>query len=169
MTNTTPTQALADLTAGAEKLGLYEAVWVNFYDGEPTSVKPTQRDAEAYRSNMNAKYPHDQDKRTVLKMVPALSTTQAAQPATAPNLACKSVQARLAEQWGYVRAQPDMVPVPMRVLECAATALGNFVSDHGWSDEDMQAMDNLDAFIAQHHARMSHGITAHKGGKAGAA
>lgn len=44
------------------------------------------------------------------------------------------------------------VLVPLTLLEDASSALGNFVSDHGWSDEDMQAMDNLDAFIAQHKA-----------------
>lgn len=45
------------------------------------------------------------------------------------------------------------VLVPLTLLEDASSALGNFVSDHGWSDEDMQAMDNLDAFIAQHKAK----------------
>lgn len=44
------------------------------------------------------------------------------------------------------------VLVPVEVLEDAATAIGHFVSDHGWSDEDMQAMDNLDAYIARHKA-----------------
>lgn len=44
------------------------------------------------------------------------------------------------------------VLVPLTLLEDASSALGNFVSDHGWSDEDMQVMDNLDAFIAEHKA-----------------
>ena len=44
------------------------------------------------------------------------------------------------------------VLVPVEVLEDAATAIGHFVSDHGWSAEDMQAMDNLDAYIARHKA-----------------
>lgn len=47
------------------------------------------------------------------------------------------------------------VLVPLTLLEDASSAIGNFVSDHGWSDEDMQAMDNLDAFIAQHKAGAS--------------
>lgn len=48
---------------------------------------------------------------------------------------------------------PDgYVPVPLQVLRDASEALGNFVSDHGWGDSDMQAMDNLDAYIAQHTA-----------------
>lgn len=44
------------------------------------------------------------------------------------------------------------VLVPVELLEDAATAIGHFVSDHGWSAEDMQAMDNLDADIARHKA-----------------
>ena len=48
---------------------------------------------------------------------------------------------------------PDWyAPVPLQVLRDASEALGNFVSDHGWGDSDMQAMDNLDAYIAQHTA-----------------
>ena len=45
-----------------------------------------------------------------------------------------------------------MVRVPLQVLKDASEALGNFVSDHGWGDTDMQAMDNLDAYIARHEA-----------------
>ena len=44
------------------------------------------------------------------------------------------------------------VSVPVQVLKDASEALGNFVSDHGWGDADMQAMDNLDAYIARHEA-----------------
>ena len=44
------------------------------------------------------------------------------------------------------------ITIPIDVAEAAAEALGNFVSDHGWSDSDMQAMDNLDAYIARHKA-----------------
>lgn len=44
------------------------------------------------------------------------------------------------------------VLVPVEVLEDAATAIGHFLSDHGWSADDMQAMDNLDAYIAGHKA-----------------
>lgn len=40
------------------------------------------------------------------------------------------------------------IAVPVNVLNDASRALGNFVSDHGWSDADMQAMDNLDAYLA---------------------
>lgn len=46
----------------------------------------------------------------------------------------------------------DVVRVPLQLLKDASEALGNFVSDHGWGDADMQAMDNLDACIAQHAA-----------------
>ena len=46
----------------------------------------------------------------------------------------------------------DVVRVPLQVLKDASEALGNFVSDHGWGDTDMQAMDNLDAYIARHEA-----------------
>ena len=44
------------------------------------------------------------------------------------------------------------ITIPIDVAEAAAEALGNFVSDHGWSDSDMQAMDNLDSCIARHKA-----------------
>ncbi len=53
-------------------------------------------------------------------------------------------------------AQPDKVLVDLDVLEAAADSLGSFCSDHGWSDADMQNLDNLLAFIAQHKAK--HGI-----------
>jgi hypothetical protein len=44
------------------------------------------------------------------------------------------------------------VLVPLEVLIEASRAIGHFVSDEGWADEDMQAMDNLDFYIAQHVA-----------------
>lgn len=44
----------------------------------------------------------------------------------------------------------DVVRVPLQVLKDASEAIGNFVSDHGWGESDMQAMDNLDAYIARH-------------------
>ena len=47
------------------------------------------------------------------------------------------------------------ITIPLDVAEAAAEALGNFVSDHGWSDSDMQAMDNLDAYIARHRANQA--------------
>lgn len=40
------------------------------------------------------------------------------------------------------------VMVPVDVLKAASESLGSFVSDHGWGDADMQAMDNLDAYLA---------------------
>jgi hypothetical protein len=55
----------------------------------------------------------------------------------------------------------DHVAVPLAVLEDASTAIGHFVSDEGWDSEDMQAMDDLDAYIAQHKSR-----AASKGGAA---
>jgi hypothetical protein len=56
----------------------------------------------------------------------------------------------------------DGVTIPLEVLEAAEESLGSFCSDHGWSDKDMQNMDNLSAHIARHKA--AHGIT--KGGAA---
>jgi hypothetical protein len=51
------------------------------------------------------------------------------------------------------QAVPEgFVLVPVAVLEDASRAIGAFVSDQGWADADMQAMDNLDAYIAQHKA-----------------
>ena len=64
---------------------------------------------------------------------------------------------------GCIPKQPAPVPltdgvtVPMAVLEAAEASLGSFCSDHGWSDEDMQNMDNLSAYIARHKA--AHGNT----------
>lgn len=48
------------------------------------------------------------------------------------------------------RAEPSVM-VPLSVLVDASQALGNFVSDLGWGADDMQAMDNLDAYIAPHY------------------
>ena len=48
------------------------------------------------------------------------------------------------------------VLVPLNVLEAAEESLGSFCSDHGWADEDMQNMDSLSAYIAEHKA--AHGI-----------
>ena len=50
--------------------------------------------------------------------------------------------------------EPGMtnITIPLEVANAASEALGNFVSDHGWSDSDMQAMDNLDSYIARHKA-----------------
>lgn len=50
----------------------------------------------------------------------------------------------------------DEVLVPLSILEAAESSLGSFCSDEGWGDEDMQNMDNLSAYIAQHKA--AHGI-----------
>ena len=47
------------------------------------------------------------------------------------------------------------ITIPIDVAEAAAEALGNFVSDHGWTDSDMQAMDNLDSYIARHRANQA--------------
>ena len=48
------------------------------------------------------------------------------------------------------------VLVPLNVLEAVEESLGSFCSDHGWADEDMQNMDSLSAYIAEHKA--AHGI-----------
>ena len=46
----------------------------------------------------------------------------------------------------------DHVLVPLNVLEAAESSLATFIGDQGWGDEDMQNMDNLSAYIAQHKA-----------------
>ena len=50
----------------------------------------------------------------------------------------------------------DQVLVPLDILEAAEISLGSFCSNHGWSADDMQTMDNISAYIAQHKA--AHGI-----------
>ncbi len=49
----------------------------------------------------------------------------------------------------------DQITMPLDIAEDASRALGNFVMDHGWTDSDMQAMDNLDAYIARHKANQA--------------
>jgi hypothetical protein len=49
----------------------------------------------------------------------------------------------------------DSIFVPLKILEAAEASLGSFCSDHGWSDMDMQNMDNLSAYIARHKANRS--------------
>ena len=56
-----------------------------------------------------------------------------------------------------VTAQPTVpltngVLVPLAILEAAERSIGSFCSDHGWTDKDMQNMDNLSACIARHKA-----------------
>ena len=41
------------------------------------------------------------------------------------------------------------IAVPRWVLERASESLGSFVSDHGWAQVDMDAMDNIDAYLAR--------------------
>lgn len=49
----------------------------------------------------------------------------------------------------------DHITIPIDVAEAAAEAIGNFVSDHGWLDSDMQAMDNLISYTARHKANQA--------------
>jgi hypothetical protein len=51
----------------------------------------------------------------------------------------------------------DGVFVPLVILEAAEASLGSFCNEYGWSDKDMQSMDNLSAHIARHKA--NRGIT----------
>lgn len=49
-------------------------------------------------------------------------------------------------------AQPVAVPdgwklVPLELLQAASDSLGSFVSDHGWSQHDMDVMDSIDALL----------------------
>jgi hypothetical protein len=59
-----------------------------------------------------------------------------------------------AAQAAQCKPLTDSVTLPLSVLEAAETSLGSFCSDHGWSDEDMQSMDNLSAYIARHKANL---------------
>jgi hypothetical protein len=68
---------------------------------------------------------------------------------TPPSMKCEGPQQRKP-------LTADEVFVPLEILEAAEGSLGAFCSDHGWSDQDMQNMDNLSAYIAQHKA--AHGI-----------
>ena len=76
-----------------------------------------------------------------------------------PSNAASKVKARhlasLRDALAKTPHQAEAVPppgyalVPIDVLEAASESLGSFVSDLGWTDADMQAMDNLDAILAQ--------------------
>lgn len=59
------------------------------------------------------------------------------------------VRQLLSEQAQQAQGVPaGCIAVPVHVLNAASDSLGSFVSGHGWSDADMQAMDNLDAYLA---------------------
>lgn len=82
------------------------------------------------------------------------------------SVAQKARKMGLAKSAAYMaesscRFAPGLTPwnkgVPVQVLRDASDALGNFISDHGWGDDDMQAMDNLDAYIARHDTRAQKG------------
>jgi hypothetical protein len=72
----------------------------------------------------------------------------------------KAVEAAIEHltDWPYSEAAPEApalaetVLVPLALLEDASSSIGHFISDEGHSAEDMQVMDNLDAYIAQHKA-----------------
>lgn len=49
---------------------------------------------------------------------------------------------------GEIGIPDGFVLVPAQVLRNASDSLGSFVSDHGWSQADMDAMDVLDAYLA---------------------
>lgn len=68
------------------------------------------------------------------------------------------IEAKLRELNEAPQRKPltDSVLVPLDVLEAVESSLGSFCSDEGWSDSDMQNMDNLSAYIARHKA--AHGI-----------
>lgn len=86
------------------------------------------------------------DRSTVIKFA---RTILALRPSTAPNLACKSVQARLAAQWGYVRP----AAVPMTEEQRTASWLDSPV-DASWAT----AEDAYNQGIQD--AEAHHGITA---------
>lgn len=123
----------------------------------------------------------DADKELLTEAADALDRRDAQQPAT-PKPVGFTYQAEIeyADSTGgngsFWRVPPDLddesvplythpaqnvpagyVSVPVQVLRDASEALGNFVSDHGWGDDDMQAMDNLDAYIARHDAKAQKG------------
>lgn len=51
-----------------------------------------------------------------------------------------------------VEVPPGYKLVPVRLLEKASASIGSFVSDHGWSQEDMDTMDSIDAILASPEA-----------------
>jgi hypothetical protein len=81
-------------------------------------------------------------------MIPASLARDASAELRRQHAEIESLRAQLAQR------VPE-VGVPLDVLEDASAALGNFCADLGWGDSDMQAMDNLDAFIARHKAMLS--------------
>jgi len=76
---------------------------------QPAEVTDAMIDAIAAQHTRSVDSPtrYVTDARAVVRAILALC------PATTPNLACESVQARLAAQWGYVRP----VQVPMTPTE----------------------------------------------------
>lgn len=63
-------------------------------------------------------------------------------------LAWAAAQAALSEPAPSVGVPEGYRLVPIDVLRDASNALGNFVSDHGWAQQDMDAMDTLYSYIA---------------------
>lgn len=87
--------------------------------------------------------------RSMLAAAPEAPECTRSHPHEDMGAACqrKTEEARAAS--AARQAVPEgHIAVPVRVLKDASNALGNFVSDHGWSEADMQAMDNLDAYLA---------------------
>jgi len=71
-----------------------------------------------------------------------------AQPVQEPNLSDKSVQKRLATQWGYVPAPVEVQPKPQPMTDGAKRALiSNFFAD-GWAQD--QAMNLLHDYDLRH-------------------
>lgn len=59
-----------------------------------------------------------------------------------------AVLAKLAQQSDRQRVPDGYVLVPRVLLERASASIGSFVSDQGWGQADMDAMDGIDAMLA---------------------
>ena len=49
----------------------------------------------------------------------------------------------------YAPPAPAAVAVPLELLKRAVNSLGSFVGDEGWSQTDMDTMDDLSAFLSR--------------------
>lgn len=52
----------------------------------------------------------------------------------------------------------DTITLPRKLAEAIEQSLGSFVSDHGWSQHDMDNMDSLSAALAQQADQSDVGI-----------
>lgn len=156
--------ALTELEAAMRE----PVAWMHWLHG-PVRLFMNKDEAMMELERLNREYPVDVGARQMRPLFAA----PPAQQADGPQAATIEDAARDVGKWLNERpnrpldlrsvamlaahaqqAQTGAVPqgyvlVPVDVLKAASESLGNFVSDHGWTDADMQAMDNLDAAIVQ--------------------